>query len=104
MLSDDEIDDYTKALNVVTHLGDNNQITIYHSLDEKDQPVDEELTFEHQTIYHHKHYLEGIKFTPKNMPALDGKTCIHLNPIAANYIENLLHLYKHDIIHSNHTP
>lgn len=104
IISDDAVDDYTKDLNIVTHFGNNNQIAIYHSLDEEDRPVNDELTFDYQTIYHHEYYVGGIKFTPKNMRVIDGKTCTYLNPIAADYIEDLLQLYKDDIINIDGMP
>ena len=95
---DNNMPEYLSDRTPSEYLGENNQVAIYPLEDEAEMLTDYELTFYFDTIYQNKYYSDGIKFTPKNAMKIDGKSCTYLNPIAADYIEELLKIHKDDII------
>lgn len=80
--------------------GENNQIAIYSSAYEEIM-TDNEVSFTYSTFYDNRYYDDGIKITPKNAYPIDGQACTYLNPIASDYMENLLKIHKDEIIKTN---
>lgn len=83
------------------YLGENNQVAIFYS--EKLESMfidydDDEFSYGYHTLHNNQYYDNGIKFTPKNSAPTDGQSCTYLNPIAADYMEELLKIHKDDII------